>query len=116
MIAWKLLAAFFLLAAGIGTLLPVVPTVPFLLLAAAAASRGWPELDKRLTAHPVYGRFITNWRERGAVPRAGKWWATIGMSTSCVFTWWAPLPAWFQIALTALFACVAVWIWTRPEA
>src|ERR1044072_7689986 len=39
----------------VGVLLPVLPPVPFLLLAAAAASRGWPWLDERLLAHPLYG-------------------------------------------------------------
>ena len=76
---WRLLAAISVGLGVIGAVLPVLPTVPFLLLAAWAASRGWPELETRLLAHPTYGPYITNWREQGAIPRRAKWLASAMM-------------------------------------
>lgn len=53
---WRLLAAVSVLLGIIGAFLPVLPTVPFLLLGAWAAGRGWPALEARLLAHPNTGR------------------------------------------------------------
>src|SRR5688572_26275467 len=74
-LVWGLLAIVCIGLGLIGILLPVLPTVPFLLAAAAAASRGWPWLDQRLVSHPLFGPAIVRWRERGAVPRRAKWFA-----------------------------------------
>ncbi len=48
---WRCLAVTALLLALIGVFLPVMPTVPFLLLAAWAASKGWPQLEIWLVDH-----------------------------------------------------------------
>ena len=112
---WKVLALVFVLLALIGAVLPVLPTVPFLLLAAAAASRGWPWLDERLMSHTRYGPTIRRWRERGAVPRAAKGWATLGMAGSGVLVWLSPLPQWVRVLVPVAMFVVACWIWTRPE-
>ena len=71
-ILWRLLALLCLALGAVGVFLPVMPTVPFLLLAAAAASRGWPWLDERLLGHEVYGPLIHRWRARRAIPRRAK--------------------------------------------
>jgi len=112
---WKVLALVFVLLALIGAVLPVLPTVPFLLLAAAAASRGWPWLDERLMSHARYGPTIRRWRERRAVPRAAKAWATLGMTGSSVGVWLSPLPQWVRVLVPVAMFVVACWIWTRPE-
>ena len=46
---------------------------------AAAASRGWPWLDDKLTSHRRYGPIIVRWRERRAIPRSAKLFAIAGM-------------------------------------
>jgi len=112
---WRLIALVCIALGVIGLLLPVVPTVPFLLLAAAAASRGWPWLDERLVSHPVYGPVIVRWRERRAVPRRAKWLATWSMGASCVIVWFTPAPVWVQAPLPLLMLGIGIWIWSRPE-
>src|SRR5690606_19019222 len=42
---WRSLAIACVALALLGTVLPVLPTVPFLLVAAWAGSRGWPRLE-----------------------------------------------------------------------
>src|SRR5690606_4026642 len=73
LLLWRIFAGLMVLLGMAGAVLPVLPTVPFLLVAAWAASRGWPSLEARLLAHPKHGPYIVRWRERGAVPRKAKW-------------------------------------------
>ena len=49
---WRGLAVLSLLLGIVGAMLPVLPTVPFLLLAAWAASKGWPALEIWLWRRP----------------------------------------------------------------
>ena len=46
----------------IGAFLPLLPTVPFLLLAAFLFARGNPAWEKRLLDHPRWGPPIRDWR------------------------------------------------------
>lgn len=112
---WRLLAAVSVLLGVIGAFLPVLPTVPFLLLAAWAAGRGWPELEARLLAHPKYGPHIIHWREHGAVPRRAKWLASVMMLFSATTLWFSPVPTWLRGSVWLILIVVAGWLWTRPE-
>src|SRR4051812_7637760 len=57
----------------VGIILPVMPTVPFLLVAAWAASRSSPRLHHWLHNHPRFGVLLRNWEEAQVVPRSAKW-------------------------------------------
>jgi uncharacterized protein len=116
LLLWRTLAGVSLLLGLIGAVLPVLPTVPFLLLSAWAAGRGWPSLEARLLAHPTYGPPIRQWRERGAVPRRAKWLATVMMLGSATVLWWSPIPPWVRAVVYLLLVSVALWLWRRPEA
>jgi hypothetical protein len=114
-ILWRLaaLAAF---AIGIvGIAIPVLPTVPFLIVAAWAASKGWPSFEQWLLEHRLYGPHIRSWRERGVVPRAAKIWATLTMFGSAVLLQLLGMPNWLRIGAPVAMAIVALWLWRRPE-
>lgn len=116
LLLWRTLASVSLLLGRVGVVLPVLPTVPFLLLAAWAGGRGWPSLEARLLAHPRHGPVIRQWRERGAVPRRAKWLATVMMLGSAVLLWWSPVAPWVRGAVYLVLLGVALWLWRRPEA
>jgi uncharacterized membrane protein YbaN (DUF454 family) len=100
--------------AVIGILLPVVPSVPFLIVAAFCFARSNPAWAQRLYDHPIYGASLRDWRDRGAIGRPAKYAAIVGMSIGVLFTLatvGAPL---FLIPL-GMLAIVGPWIWTRPE-
>ena len=112
---WKVVAIVFVAVGAIGAFVPILPTVPFLIVAAAAASRGWPWLDRKLTLHPRYGPIIMRWRQRGAIPRSAKVFATVGLLGGGATLWLVPLADWLRIVATSIMVCVGAWIWTRPE-
>jgi hypothetical protein len=84
-----------LLLGALGILIPVLPTTPFLLLAAGLFLRSSTRLYQWITAHRVFGPFILNYRLYRAVPRRSKiaaivlLWLTIGSSILwAVDAWW----------------------------
>jgi len=112
---WRV-GAVLALAVGIaGVVLPILPTVPFLIVAAWAAGKGWPSLERWMLNHPVYGPHIRRWRERGAVPRRAKLLASAMMLTSAIALQFTALALWLKVAAPAVMAAVAVWLWRRPE-
>lgn len=114
---WRAFAVLSLVVGFIGLFLPVLPTVPFVLLAAWAGSHGWPALERRLLEHAHFGPAIRRWRENGAVPRRAKWAATLMMTASGTWVgFFAPLPIWVRVLVPLTMAAVAAWMWQRPDA
>lgn len=56
----------------VGVFLPLLPTTPFLLLAAACFVRSSPRLHARMLAHPRLGPFLEQWRRERSIPRGAK--------------------------------------------
>ena len=87
----------------LGIFLPVLPTTPFLLLAAALFFRGSPRLYEWLTSHKTLGPYIRNFRENRAVPMHVKivsvcmMWTAILLSAFLAVNVW-----WLRIALFAI--------------
>jgi uncharacterized protein len=100
--------------AVIGVLLPVVPSVPFLIVAAFCFARSHPAWAQRLYEHPVYGPSLRDWRDRGAIDRRAKYAAIVGMTIGVVFTA-ATVGAPLLLIPLGVLAIVGPWIWTRPE-
>lgn len=71
----------------VGAFLPVLPTTPFLILAAACFAKSSPRLEEWLLAHPRFGPALRAWREHRAIPRKAKMLALSGMSISFLWLW-----------------------------
>ena len=91
-----LLGALALLLGLVGIVVPLLPTSPFLLLAAALWVRSSPRLYAWLLAHRRLGPYIRNFRENRAIPLRAKvlsvalLWATLLYCTFAVVDrWWA---------------------------
>ncbi|TAL22385.1 MAG: DUF454 family protein [Aquabacterium sp.] len=108
------LGVFFMVLGGVGAVLPVMPTVPFLLVAAACFARGHPPWEARMLAHPLYGPHILAWRRHGAIPLRAKQLATVMMCGSALFSGLL-LQGWVRWVPTVIAVVVLPWIWSRPH-
>ena len=106
------------LSIGLGAIrafLPLLPTVPFMILAAFCFARSSPRLEAKLLNHRQFGPHIRRWREHGAISRRGKVAAVAAFGFSIVLALiLSPWP-WFLIPVAAALIGGS-WIWTRPEA
>ncbi|MFW2162620.1 YbaN family protein [Acinetobacter beijerinckii] len=112
---WRSLVVIFITLGIIGAILPGMPTTVFLILAAWAASKGWPEMDAWLLNHPKYGITLRNWRENGTVPRKAKWIASIMMLLSGILMLFTNAPFLVKVFTDLTMLIVAIWLWMRPE-
>ncbi|MDR0236282.1 YbaN family protein [Acinetobacter sp.] len=112
---WRTLVVLFIVLGFIGALLPGMPTTVFLILAAWAASKGWPQVDAWLMNHPKYGATLRAWREHGTVPRKAKWIASIMMLISGIIMLFTNAPLAVKVFTDLTMFIVAVWLWLRPE-
>ena len=87
-----------------------MPTVPFLIVALWAASKGWPQLETWLLNHPKYGPDLIAWREHRQIRRRNKIIAILMMASGYLISWFIPLPMWLRITVGSILLVVAVWL------
>jgi hypothetical protein len=102
-------------AAGIiGIFLPILPTVPFMLLAAFFFARSNPAWERRILDHPNFGPPIRAWRERGAIGRRAKVAAVLALGVSAAGGLWLLPEPWRWVPL-GVAVVTGTWIATRPS-
>ena len=99
---------------AIGAVLPIMPTVPFLLLAVYFFARSNPEWEQRILDHPTWGPQVRDWRERRAISRKSKTIAILAMAAGAVFTWYTLGAPYYYISI-AILVIAGGWIATRNE-
>lgn len=104
----------FVALGAVGAVLPLLPTVPFLLLAAFCFARSNPEWERHIVEHPVWGPQVRDWRERRAIPRRAKVAAIATLVAGVGFTWVTLGHPWVWISVT-LLVVISGWIATRNE-
>ena len=102
-----------LVAGFIGVFLPVLPTVPFVLLAAFCFSKGSSRCERWLLEHRHFGPMVHDWRAHRSVPLRVKQFAILSMAGGAALAWWL-LPAQIQWLPAVLCTLVAVWLWCLP--
>jgi uncharacterized membrane protein YbaN (DUF454 family) len=98
-----------------GTVLPVLPTTPFLLLALWSGSRANPRLRFRLYRHPRFGGPLRAWQRHGAIPTGAKWLACGLMTASFASLWLAGAAPALLAGLGTLLAAAGAFVLTRPS-
>lgn len=88
----------------VGIFLPLLPTTPFLLLAAALFLRSSPRLYARLLSNRWLGEYIRNFQEHRAIPLRAKivsvtllWVTMLWCIFAVVDAWW-----WAQLLIVAV--------------
>ena len=112
---WAGLGCLSLLCGFIGVVLPLIPTVPFILLAAFFFARSSDRLHNWLLSHPTFGPSIVDWQTHGAVAPRAKKMATLACAAVLLLSVVMGL-AWHLIAIQAVtLSCVMLFLWTRPN-
>ncbi len=99
-----------------GIFLPVLPTTPLVLLAAACFARSYRPFHEWLLAHRRFGPMIHEWQAHGSIPYRTKITAIVMMAVtlgaSVVFF---VRPFWLQLALSAFGLGLAAWMYRLPS-
>ena len=111
---WLLAGLVSVAVGAVGVVLPLLPTTPFLLVAAFAFARSSTRLDRWLREHRSFGPLIDNWHRDGSIDRKVKRVAIIVIVMTPVFTWLFGAPLWFIVCQMVVLSAAAVFILTRP--
>lgn len=114
-LAWFALGATSLALGAVGLVLPLVPTVPFLLLAAFCFARSSERMHRWLITHPTLGPPIVNWQRNGAIGRRAKKLATLSIAVGLLISVALGVRQIVLAIQAAVLLAVLVFIWTRPE-
>ena len=64
---WSILGVVLLVIGGVGVVLPLLPTTPFVLAAAGCFAKSSPRMHAWLLANRVFGPVIVNWEKKQCV-------------------------------------------------
>jgi uncharacterized membrane protein YbaN (DUF454 family) len=99
----------------VGIFVPLLPTTPFVLLAAMCYSRGSERFHTWLHEHPRFGPMIHSWREHRAIGLRSKIAATVMVTAS--ITWSViRLDAPWNVVALLIGAAVLTFLLSRPTA
>jgi uncharacterized membrane protein YbaN (DUF454 family) len=94
----------------IGIFLPVLPTTPFLLLAAACFARSSKRFYLWLVMHPKLGPWVRDYLDGQGLPLKGKVWALLLMWASISVSMWIVPLLWVRLFMLMSAICVTVYI------
>lgn len=99
----------------IGLALPVMPTVPFMIVAAFAFGRGSPRMRRWTLEHPTFGPPVRRWEEDGAISRRHKLVSVACMAGSMAVGLVLALPPLALAAQAVCLAGAAAFVLSRPD-
>lgn len=116
LVRWICLGAgFAALALGLaGIVLPVLPTTPFVLLAAACFAKSSVRFHDWLRAHRIVGPLLREWHEYRAMPRRAKRVAYALMALSFGTSILLMQSPWHRLMLAALGLVLLFFLWRIP--
>ena len=114
-ILWGIAGVGSVILGAIGAVLPLLPTTPFLLLAAFCFSQSSERLHNWLMEHPRLSPPIKAWQRHGAISRKAKVLAGIAMLATVLISFWVGVPTYVLLIQLVVLLGVSCFIFTRPS-
>ena len=113
---WLFFGLLSLMFGIVGVVLPLLPTTPFVLLAAFCFSKGSTRLHTWLLEHRLFGQLIADWQQYGVISFRAKLIATFSMVLMISYPLiYLPFALWLKIAVSIVMLLVLLFICTRPS-
>ena len=112
----KAAGIFFVGLAILGVALPILPTTPFLLVAAGCFAKSSPILHQKLLAHKVFGPLIYHWQESRSIPIRAKVISLLTMILSVFWSCYILDNNYLRALIIALVLCPFIFILRLPLA
>lgn len=114
-VAWQIVGSIALILGLAGAVLPILPTTPFVILAAFAFGRGAPAVQVWLERHALFGPIIADWQANGAIAPKYKAIALVAMAFSVALSFAIAVP---PVVVAVQVICImgaALFILSRPS-
>lgn len=100
----------------VGIFLPIMPTTPFVILAAYCFARSNQKMRDKLLKHRIFGPLIQDWERHRGIRRSVKIKATlvVTISISCTL-YLIKFEAFKSTIILSTIFLTFLYIWTRPE-
>ena len=112
---WAILGLISVAIGIAGIVLPLVPTVPMMILAAFFFARSSERLHNWLLSHPTFGPPIQDWQQRGAISAKGKRIATLSIAVVFGISLILGLRPLILLIQAITLGAVLTFIWSRPS-
>ena len=112
--AWLTIGIVSLALGALGVILPLLPTTPFILVAAFAFAQSSDRLHRWLVDHNLFSPLISNWRRYGAISRSAKFMSVVSMGAILLISFAMRAPAVVIIVQALVLGACAVFIVSRP--
>lgn len=113
---WRVLGGVSLFLGAIGVVVPLLPTTPFVILAAFCFARSAPALHARLLLSPTFGPAITSWQAKGAIAPRHKAMAVGMMLAAFIGAYAVGAPTIALVVQVVFMGGAALFVLTRPNA
>lgn len=102
----------------LGAILPGLPTTVFILLAGYCWAKSSVRFHNWLMRHKIFGKMLTDWQERRAMPRFAKYlaWGMMGVSSAVLFYRLPSDKLWIAVLTGAICLATGIWMARLPDA
>lgn len=111
---WFTVGSIALALGAIGVVLPLLPTTPFVLVAAFAFAKSSKRLHDWLLAHRIFGQLIEDWRRYGAISRSAKTAGILSIIAVLAVSIALSVPLHAILIQLVVLSASAIFILTRP--
>ena len=112
---WLCIGALALGLGAIGAVLPLLPTAPFMIVAAFAFGKSAPRAQQWLEQHRVFGPIIVDWQLHGAIAPRYKALAFAMMGCALGLSVAMGIPIKILVVQALFMAAAAIFILSRPN-